>query len=241
MKVQLQLTCLCDAFYGEVGVAAVRILEHAGCEVVFPGDQTCCGQPPFNAGDWDAARAVARHARNVFEPSIPIVCASSSCTAMLREGFPLLFPDEDHPQAYELSEFLLSVLGVAEWPRHPNPPRIAFHRSCHGRGIHLGDSAEKLLSLAGIECVPFAQAEQCCGFGGAFSATHPKVSSDIGLEKLRCIEQAGVGGFASGDMGCLAHLNGLIERGKRPLKTQHYAELLAEALGSEVRHSAAAG
>ena len=84
MKVQLMLTCLCDAFYGEVGIASVRVLEAAGCEVGFPKNQTCCGQPPFNAGDWDASRRVAEHWRSVFDPAIPIVTPSGSCAAMVQ-------------------------------------------------------------------------------------------------------------------------------------------------------------
>src|SRR5579864_8226677 len=102
-------------------------------------------------------------------------------------------------------------------------PRIAVHRSCHGRGIGLGDSAERLLKLAGVELVPFGAADQCCGFGGAFSVTHPKVSGEIGAEKLRRISEAGVDEIVSGDMGCLMHLGGLIERQKMPMRTRHYA------------------
>ncbi|MHB8637008.1 MAG: (Fe-S)-binding protein [Fimbriimonadaceae bacterium] len=231
MKVQLMLTCLCDAFYGEVGIAAVRVLEHAGCTVEFAPAQTCCGQPPYNAGDWAAARRIADHAKQVFGAlDSPIVCGSASCTAMLREGYELLYPGEPHLQAYELSEFLLSVVKVTEWPKLSPAPRVAFHRSCHGRGIGLGDSAERLLRMAGVELVPFEDADQCCGFGGAFSVTHPKVSGEIGLEKLHRIADADVLEIVSGDMGCLMHLGGLIQRQKMPYRTRHYAELLAAAL-----------
>jgi L-lactate dehydrogenase complex protein LldE len=232
MKVRLLLTCLCDAFYGEAAIAAVKVLEHAGCEVAFPENQTCCGQPPFNSGDWDAARTIALHCRSQFKGSDPIVCASASCTAMLREGYHLLFPGEPTLPVFELSEFLLDVAKVTAWPQHPDHPRIAFHRSCHGRGIHLGDHAERLLAMAGVELLPFAQAEQCCGFGGAFSATHAKVSSAIGEQKLQCISETGASTVVSGDMGCLMHLGGLIERDKRPLAIRHYAQYLAEAVGS---------
>lgn len=231
MKVQFMLTCLCDAFYGEVGIAAIRVLEHAGCTVEFASDQTCCGQPPYNSGDWAAARKIADHAKRVFNASdAPIVCGSASCTAMLREGYELLYPGQPHMRAYELSEFLLTVVNVTEWPQLKPAPRVAFHRSCHGRGIGLGDSAERLLQLAGVELVPFPAADQCCGFGGAFSVTHPKVSGEIGIEKLHQIAGAEVEEIVSGDMGCLMHLGGLIKRQKLPFRTRHYAELLAEAL-----------
>ena len=109
--------------------------------------------------------------------------------------------------------------------------RVAYHRACHGRGLHLGDMHERLLAtIPGLELVPFEQAEQCCGFGGAFSASHGPISAGIGLEKLRHIEASGVDTFASGDMGCLLHLRGLIERHGLGLRTLHIAQILAEAL-----------
>lgn len=233
MRVQLLLTCLCDAFYGEVGVATVRILEHAGCQVSFPEGQTCCGQPPFNAGDWEAARTLARRTADVFEEGVPIVTPSASCAAMMRHGYEMLGLEER--PIFELSQFLLQELGVDRWPLDGNRVsrrrRAAFHRACHGRMLGLGDSAERLLALVkGLELVPFEQADQCCGFGGAFSVGHGTVSAGIGREKLRCIEEAGVDTIVSGDMGCLMHLRGLIERERLSMRTVHYAELLAEAL-----------
>ena len=229
MRVQLMLTCLCDAYFGEVGIATVKILEHAGCEVEFPRSQTCCGQPPFNAGDWKSAKPVAHRTRKVFDPEAPIVVPSASCAAMLRHGYEMLgvgpFP------AYELSEFLIDVVNVNSWPPLPQPRRVVFHRSCHGRMIHLGDRQTQLLSLMpGIELLPLEQADQCCGFGGAFAVGHPTVSAGIGLEKLRCLVEAGVDTLVGGDMGCLMHLQGLADKQGIPLSTVHYAQLLAEAL-----------
>ncbi len=233
MRVQLFLTCLCDAFYGEVGIAATRVLEHAGCRVEFPEGQTCCGQPPFNAGDWNAARPVAQRLFEVFEPGVAIVTPSASCAAMLRHGNPMLGLPE--VPVYELATFLIEHLGLDRWPLAGNRVswrrRAAYHRACHGRTLGLGDTVERLLSLVkGLELVPFEQADQCCGFGGAFSVGHPTVSAGIGTEKLRCLLDAGIGTVLSGDMGCLMHLQGLIERARFPLQTRHYAQVLAEAL-----------
>ncbi|HRK22308.1 MAG TPA: (Fe-S)-binding protein [Fimbriimonadaceae bacterium] len=233
MRVQLMLTCLCDAFFGEVGIATVRILEHAGCTVVFPEKQTCCGQPPFNAGDWAASKLVAQSCINFFDPSIAIVTPSASCAAMLRHGYPMI--GLTAPRVFELSEFMLDELGVDRWPINGNrvskKRRIAFHRACHGRMMHLGDRQERFVALAkGIEFIPFEQTDQCCGFGGAFSVGHPTVSSDIGLEKLRNVLLAGADTLVSGDMGCLMHLNGLIERERLSIRTMHYAQLMAEVL-----------
>lgn len=233
MRVRLMLTCLCDAFYGEVGIATARVLEHAGCEVEFVEAQTCCGQPPFNAGDWPAARSVASRCSSLLEGELAVVTPSSSCAAMLRHGYPML--GVSVPKVFELSEFLLDELGLERWPLEGNrvtwKRAVAFHRACHGRMLHLGDRQERLLSLVGgLRFEPFEQGDQCCGFGGAFSVGHPTISTGIGLEKLRCILESGVDTIVSGDMGCLMQLQGLIDRERLPLKTRHYVQILAEEL-----------
>ena len=233
MRVRLMLTCLCDAFYGEVGIATVRVLEHAGCQVEFVPEQTCCGQPPFNAGDWPSARKTAQRHAKLFEGELAVVTPSGSCAAMLRHGYPML--GLSAMPAFELSEFLLDELGLSRWPLSGNrvvrKRSVAFHRACHGRMMHLGDRQERLLSLVkGLSLTPFEQGDQCCGFGGAFSVGHPTVSSGIGQEKLRCILESGADTIVSGDMGCLMHLQGLIDRERLPLKTRHYTQILAEEL-----------
>ena len=230
------LTCLCDIYFGEVGIATVKVLEHAGCEVLFDKDQTCCGQPPFNSGDWSAARqAAGLTMRSMLEGDDPVVAPSASCAAMVREGYPILYEGMAHPLVFELSEFLVHHLKLRSWPvttaKAPRKTKVAFHRACHGRGLGLKDEQEMLLSsLPWVQFVPFKQGEQCCGFGGAFSATHNSISSAIGMEKLHHIIDSGAEEIVSGDMGCLMHLNGLIKRNKLPLKTRHFAELLAEAI-----------
>lgn len=236
MKVRLMLTCLCDAFYGEVGIATVRVLEHAGCEVEFPADQTCCGQPPYNNGDWTTAKAIAIRCRALFDGPYPIVTPSSSCAAMLREGYKDLFPNEPPLEAYELSEFLLAEAGVTRWPiagdPRNKPYRTVFHRACHGRALRLGDSPERILRMIGnITLLPLASSEQCCGFGGAFSVTQPALSSEIGTEKLARVHDAKPDLLLSGDMGCLMHLKGLMQRRGMNLRAAHYAEILSEAIG----------
>lgn len=225
------LTCLCDAFYGEVGIASVRVLEHAGCRVEFPSEQTCCGQPPFNAGDWNASRPVAQRCATVFAGSVPVVVPSASCAAMVRHGYSMLMANQPFP-CFELCEFLVKHRGVVKWPGSLKSNRkIAFHRSCHGRVIGLGTVQRDLVSSIGnIELVEFAEEEQCCGFGGAFSTTHPKISSEIGLRKLECILEQGAAEIVGGDMGCLMHLDGLIRRHNLPLKVRHVAQILAEAI-----------
>jgi L-lactate dehydrogenase complex protein LldE len=229
------LTCLCDAFYGEVGVATVRVLEHAGCTVEFDSEQTCCGQPAFNAGDWSAARPIAVRTARLFglneEDGDFVVTPSASCAAMLRHGYEMLGEPVAQDRAHELAEFLVCVLGRKDWGGQVSPRRVAVHRACHGRMIGLSDQQDQLLrSVKGIEIVEIGSPEQCCGFGGAFSITHGKVSEGIGLEKLRQFEMAGVDTVVSGDMGCLMHLAGLAKRNSVELSFLHFSQLLAEAI-----------
>lgn len=218
------LTCLCDSFFGDVGQATVEVLEKAGCEVVFPEDQTCCGQPPFNSGDWENARSVCKRLLEVFDSNLPIVTPSSSCAAMLRHGYDQL--GLETPDAYELCEFLTHKLQFKPKGK-VKTTRAAFHRACHGRILKLGQTQEELLSeIRGLELVRFDEEEQCCGFGGAFSVTHPTISSQIGNNKLSAMRAAGVDTIISGDMSCLMHLRGL----DRSFKIRHVAQVLAEAV-----------
>ncbi|HWA84238.1 MAG TPA: (Fe-S)-binding protein [Fimbriimonadaceae bacterium] len=241
MTVKLMLTCLCDAFYGEVGIATVRVLEHAGCTVQFPKGQTCCGQPPYNAGDWEASRTVAAHWKQVFgDDGTPIVTPSSSCAAMIREGYAQLFGEHRDYPVYELSEFFVKRLGLNRWPLAHSAgtllqQKIAYHRSCHGRGIGLTNEQETLLrAVPGVEFHSIDQIEQCCGFGGAFCVGHPTISAGIGSEKLRHVAETGASILVGGDMGCLMHLRGLIEKQGLGLETRHFAEILADAIPAPV-------
>lgn len=234
MKVRLLLTCLCDAFYGEVGVSTVRALEHVGCTVEFDQNQTCCGQPAFNAGDWNAARPVAERTVRLFgldsDDDSYVVTPSASCAAMLRHGYGLMGVACRTDRVFELAEFLVDVVGVSEWGGKLAKRRVGLHRACHGRMMGLKDQQETLLrSVSGIELVEIGSSEQCCGFGGAFSVTHGKVSEGIGLEKLRQIEQAGIDQVVSGDMGCLMHLAGLAKRNAIDVTLSHYSQVLVEA------------
>ncbi|MCC7435783.1 MAG: (Fe-S)-binding protein [Methanoregulaceae archaeon] len=227
MKVQLLITCLGDALYGEVGIATARVLQAVGCEVEFPEGQTCCGQPPFNAGHWPEAQAIAAHTRRTFDPKIPIVTPSASCAAMIRHGYAQL--DREPPlECYELTEFLLKhgFSGALRSPR-----RVAVHTGCHGRMINLGDTAERVVgSIKGVTVVVFGEPEQCCGFGGAFAATHRTVSAGIADAKLDQLVACEADEVVSTDLGCLMHLRGRAKFGERELLLRHVAELLAEAV-----------
>jgi L-lactate dehydrogenase complex protein LldE len=237
-RVQLLATCLCDAFFDDVARATVEVLEHLGCEVVFPEDQTCCGQPAFNSGDWPAARRVARHCLTVFGGDEPVVVPSGSCARMVSHGALLLFEGQgDRPAAealaartWELGDFVVRALGVTRWPGKLEA-RLAFHRSCHSRGTSYGDSALALLrSIAGVEVVEVGEREQCCGFGGTFSVGFPHISRAMGDLKIDHVLAAAPDALVSADASCLMHIGGLAEKEGRPLRALHLAQVLRDAL-----------
>lgn len=222
------LTCLADTFYGEVGIAAARVLASIGYTTIFPESQTCCGQPPFNAGDWASSRTVAAHCLQVFEGDDIIVTPSASCAAMIRHGYRELFPHRSNfPPCYEFTEFLWEVAEVRSWPK-VGIPKVGLHVACHGRMLGLGDKTRRLLHcIDDLEIEDFENPEQCCGFGGAFAVGHGAISAGIGLEKLRTAPPLPI---LSTDMGCLMHLRGLAAKNNRPFESMHIAQLLARAL-----------
>lgn len=237
-KVQLMMTCLCDAFFDSVAQATVEVLEHVGCTVEVPEAQTCCGQPAFNSGDWDATRKVVRHTRKTFDPNKPTILPSGSCAHMVQHGYDLAFENEDDlgdiqklsHSSWELCDFLVNGLGVDSWPGRYNA-KISLHRSCHTRGTDTYPSAVKLLSsIEGVELIEFDESEQCCGFGGTFSVAYPNTSVSMGklkIEKLTADKPDIVGAV---DMACMMHLSGIAQQQGRPLNKLHVSEILMAAL-----------
>jgi L-lactate dehydrogenase complex protein LldE len=240
-RVQLMATCLCDAFYDDVARATVEVLEYLGCEVDFPEAQTCCGQPAFNGGDWEASRRVVRHTVKTFAGEVPVIVPSGSCAAMMFHGAPLEFenePDRSDVEAlgrrtWELADFIVNGLGITSW-RGRYDARVAYHRSCHTRGTESGSATATLLgSIAGLTVLPFGEGEQCCGFGGTFSVSFPNISSGMGTLKLEHIRAAQPDLIVSGDMSCMMHLGGLAEKEGKPIKACHVAQILRDALKNE--------
>lgn len=245
--VQLMVTCLCDVFFDDVAQATVEVLEHLGCAVDVPRDQTCCGQPAYNGGEWDAARPVVRHALRVFAGEAPVVTPSASCARMLAHGGPALFEGQgEEPAAralagrtWEVADYIVRGLGVRSWGGRLDAT-IALHRSCHARGTASADAAAALLSsIDGVRLSEVGEAEQCCGFGGTFAFRFPEISRGIGLLKLDHVRgsaaAASPGASApdavvSGDMGCLMHLDGLARKEGRPVRTRHVVQVLRDAL-----------
>lgn len=233
-------TCLADALFDDVARATVEVLEAAGCKVSFPAAQTCCGQPPFNAGDWAGARKMLAHTAGVFDAALPVVTPSASCAAMLKHGAQLAL--EGQPDAgrlgalgartFELADFLVHELGLSRWPGRYHAQAV-LHESCHGRGSRSPAAARTLLSsIEGVELQAIDEPEQCCGFGGAFSVAFPTVSVGVGTLKRQAVAKAGAREVISADASCLMHLEGLgaHPEERAPVRFRHLAQVLRDAL-----------
>lgn len=237
-RIQLMGTCLCDAFYSDAAIATVEILEHLGCEIGFPEGQTCCGQPAFNAGDWDSTRKVVRYTRAVFAGDEPIILPSGSCKAMLDHGAQLAFEDQEDAadqaawsrRVWELCDYIVNGLGISSWPGS-YPARISLHRSCHTRGSQSFESAVQLLSsIDGVELAQVGELEQCCGFGGTFSVSFPHISKGMGELKVKHLMEPQPDVIAALDMACMLHFGGMMDREGIKVPRIHVAQILRDSL-----------
>jgi L-lactate dehydrogenase complex protein LldE len=242
--VQLFVTCLVDSLYPHAGEAVVRVLRRAGVAVAFPAGQTCCGQPAFNAGMWEQARPVACHTIQAFERTRgAVVVPSGSCAAMLRHGYLELFAEDREwlPRAqalaervYEFGEFLVDHLGVVDLGAS-YPGALTYHPSCHLlREMQVARQPRMLLSaVRGAQIVDLPNAEQCCGFGGVFSAEFPQVSSAMLASKIESIQASGAPLVVSCDAGCITNINGGLQRRGLPQRAVHLAEILDHRQGED--------
>lgn len=236
--VQLVVTCLVDGFRPQVGKATVLILERLGLRVEFPFDQTCCGQPAFNAGYREQAREMAAHTLAVLDPTEgPIVVPSGSCADMIVHHIPELMAGDPErslqaervaARTRELTQFLVGDLGITRVPARGGGV-VAFHRSCHGlRNLGLTDQGETLLDgVGGLTRCELGGADECCGFGGLFSIELPEVSGAILDTKLDKVEASGAETLVGGDLSCLMHMAGGLHRRGSKIEVRHIAEVLA--------------
>jgi L-lactate dehydrogenase complex protein LldE len=254
--VQLFVTCIVDTLYPEIGEAVVRVLERTGVRrnglrVEFPGGQTCCGQPAFNAGMRLQARSMAIHTIQVFEETPgPVVIPSGSCAAMIRHGYLELFAEDAEwlPRAqalaartYEFSEFLGDYLKVVDFGARCSAP-LAYHPSCHlARDLGVDRQPRALLAALRIEeegdgderdrpakpgLVDLPHSEECCGFGGVFAVEHPEISSAMLERKIANIEASGASLVVTCDAGCITHINGGLHRQGKPQRAVHISQVL---------------
>jgi L-lactate dehydrogenase complex protein LldE len=223
------VTCIVDQLFPNVGMAMASVLERSGCEVDFPEAQTCCGQPAFNSGYREEARAVARHFTNVFRNSEYIVVPSGSCTSMAKHHMSEILPEANlGPRVWEFSRFLTDVLKVDDVGARFDHT-VTYHDSCHAlRELKIKDPPRRLLSnVRGLRFREMDAAEECCGFGGTFSVKFPGVSGGMARTKIESILRTGADTVVSIDSSCLMQLQGAISRAGLPVRTMHLAEVLA--------------
>jgi len=228
-RVALFMTCLTDTLYPNTGKALVRLLERLGCDVDFPLDQTCCGQMHFNTGYREHARPMAEAYASVFDGYDYVVAPSGSCAGMVREIHPgLCGTSPAVERTYELSEFLVDVLGVTDVGAY-FPHRVTYHPTCHSlRMLGVGDKPLRLLrAVAGLDLRELPQAEQCCGFGGTFALKNAETSTAMLADKMRCVQDTGAEVVSAGDNSCLMHIGGGLSRLQAGVRAVHLAEILA--------------
>jgi L-lactate dehydrogenase complex protein LldE len=237
MKVGLFVTCLVDLSRPGIAFAAIRLLEAAGCEVVVPGAQTCCGQPGYNSGAREISKALGRKVLAEFRDCDYVVAPSGSCSGQVKVHYVEdLFrgePDEAEFRAlaakwHELSDFLVNVLQVKSVPGRVEGT-VTYHDSCAGlRELGIKHEPRELLRLAGATIVEMAECENCCGFGGTFSVKLGDISTRMAENKCTHVKASGAKVMAGGDLGCLLNIEGRLRReGDRDTRVVHFAELVA--------------
>ncbi len=239
MRVGLFVTCVGDGVWPEAGRATVELLERLGHEVVFPEAQTCCGQMHANSGYRAEAVSLARRFVRVFGGFEAVVAPSSSCVGMVRSVYPQLAGEVGDgplarriaslaPRVFELSEFLVSRLGVTDVGA-AFPHRVAYHASCHSlRVARVGDAPLQLLAgVRGLEVVELGAAEECCGFGGTFALKNAGVSAAMAADKCAAIRASGAEVCTALDASCLLQIGGRLSRERAGIRTVHLAEILA--------------
>lgn len=243
MRVALFATCLVDLFRPAVGFAAVRLLEQAGCEVIVPPEQVCCGQPAYNNGDKQTARAIARQVIDRFSEFDHVVVPSGSCGGMIATHYPELFAKDDdyYPRAvalasrcHELTHFLSEVIAVDSIEARYSG-RLTYHDSCSClRELNIKQQPRSLLEkVEQLELVEMVDTESCCGFGGTFCVKYPEISTRMVDDKIRAIQESGAHTLAAADLGCLLNLAGRLKRVGSKVKVFHVAEILADMAQGE--------
>jgi L-lactate dehydrogenase complex protein LldE len=236
-KVALFIPCFVDQFSPQVGLDTARVLERIGYEPYFSEEQTCCGQPAFNTGNWDEARPLAERFIRVFSSAEAVVCPSGSCVTMVRNFYPELLQNSPAREeaialgkrVFEFTEFLIDVakqtdVGAAF------PHRVTLHDSCHALrelGIKSGPR-ELLRKVRGLELVELRNSEDCCGFGGMFSVKFGAISSAMGDSKAENVAATAADYVTSVDSSCLLHLDGILRRRNDTARTIHLASILAQ-------------
>ena len=236
MKVQLFIPCFVDQLFPQTAFNMVKVLEKACCEVHYNTNQTCCGQPAFNAGFWDESRAVCSKFLKDFEGADYIVAPSASCVGFIRNYYPKLFENSSaHNQVkdlgkrcYEFTEFLTDVLKIENYGAALEA-KATYHDSCAAlRECRIKQGPRSLLShVKGLELVEMNDVETCCGFGGTFAVKFEPISIGMAEQKVNNAIATGAEYIISTDLSCLMQLDGYIRGKELPIKTMHIADVLA--------------
>jgi len=239
MQVALFITCFNDTLFPNTGKAVVSIVERLGHQVIFPEEQTCCGQMHFNTGYQAEAMPLIRRFVEIFSQYEAIVSPSASCVGMVRDMY--RFAAEVHQdtklanevallseRVYEFSEFIVNRLGIQDVGAY-YPHRVTYHPTCHSlRGIKVGDAPEQLLrAVRGIDYVPLTQSSECCGFGGTFAVKNADTSMAMLGDKIRHILDTRAEVCVAADNSCLMHIGGALHRQRSGVRIAHLAEILA--------------
>ena len=236
MQVHIFIPCFVDQLYPQTAFNMIKVLEKATCQVKYNTNQTCCGQPAFNAGFWDESRAVCSKFIKDFEDAEYIVAPSASCVGFIRNYYPKLFDNSAMhnrvkdlgKKTYEFTEFLIDVLKIENYGAELNT-KATYHDSCAGlRECRIKDGPRKLLShVKGLELVEMNDVETCCGFGGTFAVKFDAISAGMADQKIRNAMDTGAETIISTDLSCLMQLDGFIKGKDLPLQTMHIADVLA--------------
>ena len=236
MRVQLFIPCFIDQLYPQTAFNMVKVLEKAGCEVHYNPNQTCCGQPAFNAGFVNECRAVAQKFLNDFSATDYIVAPSASCVGFVRNYFPQVFAGTSHlneatrlgQKVYEFTEFLTKIVKQEDFGATLQI-KATYHDSCAAlRECNIKEAPRKLLrNVKGLQLIEMNDNETCCGFGGTFAVKFEPISIAMAQQKITHAQATGAACIISTDSSCLMHIDGVIKKNKIPLQTMHIADVLA--------------
>ena len=236
MKVNLFVPCFIDQFYPEVALATVKILEKAGCEIIYNKNQTCCGQPSFNSGYTEETLELAKHFIEIFDNGLPVVAPSASCTGFIKRNYHKLSNDKNYlakanhlqNRIFELTDFLVNQLHFTDFGAK-FPAKVTYHDACSAlREYGIKQEPRILLSkVEGIELIEMKEAETCCGFGGTFSVKFRPISVAMVEQKVESALETQADYIVSTESSCLMNIGGYIKKNNKGIKTIHIAEILS--------------
>lgn len=241
MTVELFIPCFIDQLYPQTAFNTIKLLEKSGCKVMYNAEQTCCGQPAYNAGFWDEAKTVGTKFLNDFSETNYIVSPSASCTGMIKNSYNDLFTNTVvhnkcrtiQTHIFELSDFLVNIL-KKDYFGAELEGRAVYHDSCSGlRECNIKAEPRQLLSkVHGLDLVEMKETDTCCGFGGTFSVKFESISSAMAEQKVNNALEMEADYIISTDASCLLHLQSYIDKNNLPIKTMHIADVLCSGWGN---------